>query len=450
MMRNVWLCGMGLLLAACSGKGVTDSTTPPVVPDTTTNPGGTVQRTSLTVRVQFDPADASLASAAGITAAGLTVRLSRAGVNEAPRTATTDATGTVRFDALLDGQYTASVERTLSAAELARLAPADRDASVFAGGTTTAVSPPNAPSSTVSLVAARRGSLVISEFFNFYGSPTIYNWGSYIEIYNNGDSVAYLDGMYLAYTSYLAQHTDNWANCDAAAYRAVREDTTHLWVIGGVQFPGSGSDFPVPPGTARVYAADAIDHRTASGTGNVADLSAAHFEHVGNSADTDNPVAANVLPRFGVTIGAGGRGLRGEAPASWVLVKSVAATQLAQLTLPAINPAPPGGVARGPVQFWGIPRDDILDVFSLDHSPDYKAYLATTTLRYTQCQPWLPSVFERAAAEVNDYTFRPGSIRRRSLGRLMDGREVLMRTRTSARDLEVTTNLLERSLNRGR
>ncbi len=166
-MRHTLLVVAAALLAACTGKGVTDSTTPPVVPDTTTTPGGTVQRTSLTVRVQIDPADASLASTAGITASGLTVRLSRAGVNETPRTATTDATGTVRFDALLDGQYTASVERTLSAAELARLAPADRDASVFAGGTTTAVSPPNAASATLSVVGARRGSLVLSEFFNY-------------------------------------------------------------------------------------------------------------------------------------------------------------------------------------------------------------------------------------------------------------------------------------------
>jgi len=97
-----------------------------------------------------------------------------------------------------------------------------------------------------------------------------------------------------------------------------------------------------------------------------------------------------------------------------------------------------------------IIRDAVMDVASLDHSPDYKAYLASTTYRYTQCQPWLPSAFDRAAAEVVDVTYRPGAIRRRSLGRTTDGREILMRTRTSARDLEVSTNLLTRSLNRDR
>lgn len=89
----------------------------------------------------------------------------------------------------------------------------------------------------------------------------------------------------------------------------------------------------------------------------------------------------------------------------------------------------------------------MLDLISLDYSPDFKAYLMTTTLTYTLCQPWLPSVFERAAAEVNDYR-RAGAIRRRSIGRTSDGREILMRTHTSARDLEVTTNLLQRSLNK--
>lgn len=70
-------------------------------------------------------------------------------------------------------------------------------------------------------------------------------------------------------------------------------------------------------------------------------------------------------------------------------------------------------------------------------------------LRYTRCLPILPDVFERAPAGVYDYR-RPGASRRRSLGRTADGREILMRTRTSARDIEVTTNLLQRSLNRPR
>lgn len=158
MQRAVWTCAL-FLLVACGGKGVTDSVTPPVKPDTT--PTTTVQRTSLTVHVQVDPAAAAIAAiaaGAGVSVNGITVRLSRAGVNGAPLTGLTDATGTVKFDSLRAGSYTASAERTLTSAEVARLAPADRDASVFAGGSTTPVTSPNAPSRTVSLVAARRGA----------------------------------------------------------------------------------------------------------------------------------------------------------------------------------------------------------------------------------------------------------------------------------------------------
>jgi len=66
------------------------------------------------------------------------------------------------------------------------------------------------------------------------------------------------------------------------------------------------------------------------------------------------------------------------------------------------------------------------------------------------CQSFLASAFERAPAEIADGTYRRGAIRRRSLGRTADGRSILMRPRTSARDLELSTTLLERSLNKAR
>jgi hypothetical protein len=440
-----------LLLAACVGTGVTDADSGALKPDTTkVPPVGTVQRTSLTVRVQLDPSDQALAATAGVIVPGITVRLTRNGSNDAPRTATTDANGSVRFDALLDGIYSASAERVLSATELQRLPVADRDASVFAAGATIVVSPPTAATASMSLVAARRGTLVISEFFDYQGYPIPYNWGSYLEVYNNGDSTAYLDGMYITRTLWSFLQTTTFADCDAPSYLPYRRDVDRVWVQGGLQFPGSGREYAVPPGEARVYALDALDHRAASGSDQFADLSGAQFEHYASSSDTDNPSAVNMLPAFGTTTGSLGRGFRISSTASWILVKAKPESQFQTATLTPINAQAPGGVPFTPQPMWGIPREDIVDIFSVDFSPGYKAYLATTSFTYTLCLPWLPEVFERAAAEVEDKTFRPGAIRRRSLGRTSDGREILMRTRTSARDLEVTTSLLQRSLNRGR
>lgn len=90
----------------------------------------------------------------------------------------------------------------------------------------------------------------------------------------------------------------------------------------------------------------------------------------------------------------------------------------------------------------------MLDVGSVDFSPWHHAHLASTTCTYVACTPWLPDVLERSPSEIFDDTCRPGAIRRRTLGLTSDGREVLIRTRTSSRDLEVTTNLLSRSLAR--
>jgi len=447
VLARVLRSGMPVLLLACGGAGVSDGANPgetPTGPPTT----GTVQRTSLSVRVQIDPADAALANAAGVGVAGLTVRLTRAGDQTAPRTAVTDASGAVQFDALLDGMYTASVERTLTPGELDRLPPNDRDAGIFAGGSTVPVSPPATPSTVVSLVAARRGSVVISEVFDFTGTGPVYNWAHYVELYNNSDTTVYLDGMLLAFTS-TNLHTAGFAPCNDASFAPYRADPNNIWAESGIRFPGGGRDHPVLPGQALVYAQDALDHSRAAGAGSYPNLAGAQFEHVGTPADTDNPISANVLPIFATGTGAGGRGLRVTVPTSIALVKAPGYSPLDTVALLPVTPTPIGGLPRSPRTFWRVPRRDIIDLVSLDYSAAHKAYLATTTFRYVVCQPWLPSIFEQAEAEIADYRF-PGGMRRRSLGVSATGREILMRTRTSARDWERTSDLLRRSLNRER
>lgn len=103
--RLITSLAAALCVAACGG-GVTDTVTPPPTDSTPTNPGGTVQRTSLTVNLRIDPADAAIANTAGVSVAGLAVRLTKAGTNDVPLTSVTDAGGTVTFDRLLDGLYT--------------------------------------------------------------------------------------------------------------------------------------------------------------------------------------------------------------------------------------------------------------------------------------------------------------------------------------------------------
>lgn len=437
----LWLCTV--VAWACS-SGVTDTPPSSGGPDSTAAPpSGVVPRTSLTIRVEVDPLDRALASALGISPAGLTVRLSRRTSLEPPRTAVTDGSGSVRFDQLLDGTYTATVERTLSPAEVARLDASDRDVTIMAGGVVVPVTPPNAPVATLSLVGARRGGLVISEMHGYHGNPP-YNWSHYTEIYNNSDSTLYLDGYVLAHTPLLQLHGQSFANCDDPSLRRFRDDTLRLWTMAGIRFPGGGRDFPIRPGEARIYAQDAADHVLASGRPGHADLSFADFEHVGIESDTDNPLAANVEPLFGVETGSGGRGLRGGSASIWFLARPEAVQRARLDSLFPLNPPTPGAVPPRPRAVYGIPRELIADVFPLYYSPEKQAWLRTANASLLEhCRPFVQPVFDRAEAELQ-YEFAQGVMRRRSLGQTMDGREILMRTKTAARDWEFTQTMLSR------
>jgi len=83
-----------------------------------------------------------------------------------------------------------------------------------------------------------------------------------------------------------------------------------------------------------VVAADALNHQLASGSTNFADLSSAQFESVASDADTDNPVAVNMLIPFNTAVNAGlGRGLRVSRPGALVLVRAPVANRLTQTVL---------------------------------------------------------------------------------------------------------------------
>jgi hypothetical protein len=245
-----------LLCVACAGGAVVEAggSVPPADTARGTGDVGTVRRGAITVRVTIDPADASLASTLGIGAANLTVRLLREATPSTSATTVTDSLGTGRFENLLEGRYSLTVERALTEAERSRLPPDALDATVLAGGTSLILTPPSNASATVSLVGARRGSLVMSEQYGYTGTPTPYNWGMYMEFYNNGDTTVYMDGMLLVRRSLRLTRPDSWAPCDDPTYIRYRRDTTRVWVESGIRFPGTGRDFPVRPGQTRLYA----------------------------------------------------------------------------------------------------------------------------------------------------------------------------------------------------
>ena len=241
---------MGILLAAltaaCTPGRITDTPRSGTPSDTSGQHDTTVvQRATLNVHLAIDDtADARIAATTGVSVSGLTVRLMREASSEAPRTALTDTAGNVRFTHLVPASYSVSVEGPLTPGELALLAPDDRDASMFAGGTSIYVSPPTT-ANYVSLVAARRGSLVVSELYVFVSMINncggCGQFGQYVEFYNNGDSTVYLDGM-LFFRTNLAMAI-SWIPPAEPEYPCSldsmeRLDDTGIWASTIERFPG--------------------------------------------------------------------------------------------------------------------------------------------------------------------------------------------------------------------
>ena len=96
----------------------------------------------------------------------------------------------------------------------------------MAAGASLIFAPP-AKQASVSLVASRRRSLVISELFGYTGSTVPYNWGSYLEIFNASDSTTYLDGVVLAATWAGMNLADVDRPCETFNY-AKRTDSTAI------------------------------------------------------------------------------------------------------------------------------------------------------------------------------------------------------------------------------
>ena len=126
--------------------------------------------------------------------------------------------------------------------------------------------------------------LVISEIYACgpEGSGLYYH-DKYMEVYNQSDSIAYLDGLIVAVvyaSSYLGL---NYVDDPEFVH------SKRVWT-----FPGSGNDYPIQPGEFKVCAEDAIDHRI--NAPNSVDLSQVGFEFYKDDApDIDNPAIPNMI-----------------------------------------------------------------------------------------------------------------------------------------------------------
>ncbi|MEP6780181.1 MAG: hypothetical protein ABJC26_09850 [Gemmatimonadaceae bacterium] len=429
---SAWLLWLAAIVG-CGGGSVAETTTNPIpTPTDTTTHTGTIQRAVLNVQVSIDPNDAALASTLGLGVGGLTVTLQHVGSADAALTALTNSSGVTAFDNLLEGQYSVSIDRFLTATEKARLSAADGDIALLAAGASVNLVAPSR-GAVMQLVASRRGSLVLSEFYDY--APNVAGFAfkdaEYFEVYNSSDTTIYLDGILHFRDLTIPVHAQWPEDPCATVNDQLRLDPDGVWAYMIWAFPGRGRDYPLLPGKAAVVAVDAAD-MTASGT---VDLSHAQFELAGG---IDNPSSGDMIRLVG-GVGAFGHGQPLLIGGLYGLALPVAKDTT---SLPASTATNQGKESRE----FRIPRSAILDVVGVDMPvANYEAGLAYRSgLR--ACDPWTLPQWDRDRARLLQ-PLEQRAMRRRSVGRTADGREILQSTGTGSRDFELGLPL-QRSLDK--
>ncbi|MCD6234460.1 MAG: DUF4876 domain-containing protein [Candidatus Marinimicrobia bacterium] len=196
-------------------------------------------------------------------------------------TAVTDSQGVVLFNAILPDRYSISVSRPLKTEEIWEVL--NRNEMWTLNGDSSNVilfaEPGETLTLTVPLARSRSGSLVISEIYYSGSKPDPipnYFHDQFLEIYNNSETIQYLDSLIICDTDY------GFA------------DDQYLHAIHAYMFPGTGTDYPLEPGEAVIIAQDAINH--AQYNKSSIDLTDADFEYyVKDQGDVNNPNAVDMI-----------------------------------------------------------------------------------------------------------------------------------------------------------
>lgn len=405
--RRWWIASLLAGIAGCAGGEKTVVEPPP--------PGSG----DLTVTVRADASENAAATALGWSGGIPGAQVTLAASDRSIRTATSSATGTAIFSNVADGKYEISSRRILTSAETAKMPSTDilgfvsLDSIALASNTRT---------QTVSALASRKGSLVISESFVpklVIGINTYYD-GAFIELYNNGDSTIYLDGLTVVEGFNDPVEFPSFSCASQAPYA---NDPQGMWTRYLAAFPGAGRDYPLAPGAVTVVATDAIDHRVISP--DLLDLSHANFEFFGE-ADVDNPAVPNMIDE-GIAPYFGGHGISGAhslLSAVWVIAGRMNVFQLTRAQVPP-----------NATEYLRVPTSSILDAFATRNS-----YLLDPGLALTPC-----AVLVNRNIDRQDGLFLQGdpdafsrSASKKVLMTLSNGRIILQNTRESLLDYRVT------------
>ncbi|AWW30255.1 DUF4876 domain-containing protein [Echinicola strongylocentroti] len=283
----------------------------------------TVQPVDLTIQVLVDE------SLGGEPMRGTEVTLTNV-TSTQNYSATTDADGTVQFEALPSGTYDVVAVRSFTDEEFSEyFGYSSEEAEVVfnASSPSLAVNAQTSSPVMLTLASGKIGDLLIKQVY-FAGSDVregaLYR-DQFIEIYNNSNTTIYADGLYVmgAYGKNNTKESDydqdngqyDW-NQSIGMAATGDPNNDYFYTRWLYQVPGNGEDYPLEPGESIVIAQSAQNHKspfTDSDGETIAvqdpsltvDLSGADFEvYVGDQvdkplpSDIDNPNVENMIPHY--------------------------------------------------------------------------------------------------------------------------------------------------------
>ena len=229
---------------------------------------GNLQPVSFTVNLKYDDVTFD-----GQNVTGGVVVLTNTNTGDS-YTATSTASGIATFSTIVPGAYNITATKTMEEVEFnATFGYAPTTQTVQFNGNQEAVTVNvNVTTTTIELKSARIGDLVIKQIY-YAGSHTTQGASfrdQFIEIYNNSNEVIFADGLYIGQLFGKLNSTTNAYTLSNGQYDWSQSigmtmgnsaNTNYVYADYVMRIPGSGTQYPIEPGTSIVIAQSALNHK---------------------------------------------------------------------------------------------------------------------------------------------------------------------------------------------
>ncbi|GAA5220780.1 DUF4876 domain-containing protein [Membranihabitans marinus] len=210
--------------------------------------------------------------------------------------AQTSSQGIATFLEITPGSYTVSSSVSLSSAETEALTGIAQETQLSGVASNISVMAGEEVAVEIDLNGSPLGSLLFKEVY-YTGSKTLsggnYFSDQFVEIYNNSTEVIYLDNLCIA-DVYGVSGLINSSNVPTE----FQDDQNAVYVNNVWRITGSGTDYPLEPGSSIVIAQDGVNHQLEELNPNSpVDLSEADWETFNvrdDNRDADAPDVANL------------------------------------------------------------------------------------------------------------------------------------------------------------